>query len=230
MAEMERRVEAESGRPLPKPEPPGPIVSHGRFAEMWMPPYRNRTLMLTAFNIFQTVGFYGFANWVPTLLIKQGITVTNSLLYTALIALAAPVGPLIGLAIADRFERKHVIVAAALSALVFGLLFSQSFAVAEIVSLGVGLTLANNIRSYSFHTYQNELFPTGIRARAVGFVYSWSRSSAIFTAFLIAFTLDRFGTTGVFIAGAMLVVALLIGLMGPHAKPGARNDLALTTG
>ena len=65
--------------------------------------------------------------------------------------------------------------------------------------LGIGLTLANNIMSYSFHAYQNELFPTGIRARAVGFVYSWSRFSAIFTAFLIAFTLDRFGTTGVFI-------------------------------
>ena len=187
---------------------------------MWVPPYRNRTVMMTGFNIFQTVGFYGFANWVPTLLIKQGITVTNSLLYTAFIALAAPVGPLIGLAIADRFERKHVIVAAALSALVFGLLFSQSFHVVEIVVLGIGLTLANNIMSYSFHAYQNELFPTGIRARAVGFVYSWSRFSAIFTAFLIAFTLDRFGTTGVFvfIAGAMVAVALLIGLMGPRTR------------
>ena len=80
--------------------------------------------------------------------------------------------------------------------------------------------------SYSFHAYQNELFPTGIRARAVGFVYSWSRFSAIFTAFLIAFTLDRFGTTGVFvfIAGAMLAVALLIGLMGPRTR-----NLALET-
>ena len=220
MATLERRVEAEYGRALPPPEAPEPIVPHGRFAEMWVQPYRNRTVMMTGFNIFQTVGFYGFANWVPTLLIKQGITVTNSLLYTAIIALAAPVGPLIGLAIADRFERKHVIVAAALSALVFGLLFSQSFHVAEIVVLGIGLTLANNIMSYSFHPYQNELFPTGIRARAVGFVYSWSRFSAIFTAFLIAFTLDRFGTTGVFvfIAGAMVIVALLIGLMGPRTR------------
>ncbi len=226
MAALERRVEAEIGRPLPMPEAPEPIIPHGRFAAMWVPPYRNRTLMMTGFNIFQTVGFYGFANWVPTLLIKQGITVTNSLLYTALIALAAPVGPLIGLAIADRFERKHVIVAAALSALVLGLLFSQSFDVAEIVALGIGLTLANNIMSYSFHAYQNELFPTGIRARAVGFVYSWSRFSAIFTAFFIAATLDRFGTTGVFvfIAGAMLAVALLIGLMGPRTR-----NLALET-
>ncbi len=126
MTTLERRVAAEYGRPLPTPEAPEPVVPYGRFADMWVPPYRYRTIMMAGFNIFQTVGFYGFANWVPTLLIKQGITVTNSLLYTAIIALAAPVGPLLGLAIADRYERKHVIVAAALAVLVLGLLFSQS--------------------------------------------------------------------------------------------------------
>ena len=56
------------------------------------------------------MGFYGFANWVPTLLIKQGITMTTSLMYSSVIALAAPLGPLIGLFIGDRFERKTVIV------------------------------------------------------------------------------------------------------------------------
>ena len=51
---------------------------------------------MSVFNIFQTVGFYGFANWVPSLLVKQGITVSTSLGYTTVIALAAPVGPLLG--------------------------------------------------------------------------------------------------------------------------------------
>ena len=84
----------------------------------------------------------------------------------------------------------------------------------------MGLTLASNVMSYSFHAYQSELFPTGIRARAVGFVYSWSRFSAIFTGFIIAFVLDRSGTPGVFlfISATMLVVALLIGLMGPRTR------------
>ena len=31
--------------------------------------------MMSIFHVFQTVGFYGFANWVPTLLVKKGITV-----------------------------------------------------------------------------------------------------------------------------------------------------------
>jgi putative MFS transporter len=40
-----------------------------------------------------------------------------------------------------------------------------------LVCLGVGLTPGSNIMSYSYYAYQAELFPTSIRARAVGFVY-----------------------------------------------------------
>ncbi|OJA74585.1 MFS transporter [Burkholderia ubonensis] len=220
MRALEAKVEAEYGRPLPPPAPAQPVPARGSFRDMWVPPYRNRTIMMTIFNVFQTVGFYGFANWVPTLLIKQGITITTSLAYSSVIALAAPIGPLIGLLIADRFERKSVIVAMAGAAVVCGLLFSQTTAAALLIVLGIGLTLANNIMSYSFHAYQAELFPTAIRARAVGFVYSWSRFSAIFTSFAIAAVLKGFGTAGVFvfIAGAMAVVMAVIGLMGPRTK------------
>ncbi|MGU7779405.1 MFS transporter [Burkholderia sp. PU8-34] len=220
MRALEAKVEAEYGRALPPPAPSEPVPARGSFRDMWVPPYRSRTIMMTIFNVFQTVGFYGFANWVPTLLIKQGITVTTSLMYSSVIALAAPVGPLIGLLIADRFERKSVIVAMAGAAIVCGLLFSQTSVAALLIVLGIGLTLANNIMSYSFHAYQAELFPTAIRARAVGFVYSWSRFSAIFTSFVIAAVLKGFGTVGVFvfIAGAMAIVMASIGLMGPRTK------------
>ncbi|KWK16832.1 MFS transporter [Burkholderia stagnalis] len=220
MRALEAKVEAEYGRPLPPPAPAEPVPARGRFRDMWVPPYRKRTIMMTIFNVFQTVGFYGFANWVPTLLIKQGITITTSLMYSSVIALAAPIGPLIGLVIADRFERKSVIVAMAGAAIVCGLLFSRTTVAPLLIVLGIGLTLANNIMSYSYHAYQAELFPTAIRARAVGFVYSWSRFSAIFTSFVIAAVLNGFGTAGVFvfIAGAMAVVMAAIGLMGPRTK------------
>ena len=180
--------------------------------------------MMSIFNIFQTIGFYGFANWVPTLLIKQGITITNSLLYSSIIAISAPIGPIIGLFIGDKFERKTAIMVTAAAIVVFGLSFSQTSAGLLLIIMGVALTLASNIMSYSYHAYQTELFPTSIRTSAVGFVYSWSRLSAIFTSFLIAGILKEFGTTGVFvfIAVAMLIVMAVIGFMGPRTR-----DLAL---
>ncbi len=218
---MEEKVAREWGQPLPSPvAPPVSVTAKHTFRDMWRPPYRQRAAMMIIFNVCQTVGFYGFANWVPTLLMKQGITLTSSLLYSSIIAISAPIGPVIGLWIGDKFERKSVIVATAAGIMVCGLAFSQVSRGGLLIAMGVGLTLASNTMSYSFHAYQTELFPTSIRSMAVGFVYSWSRFSAIFTSFVIAAVLKGFGTSGVFvlIAAAMVIVMAVIGGMGPRTR------------
>lgn len=213
-----RRRVPESPRWLAQP------ARQGSFPEMWRPPYRSRSVMLIIFHLFQTVGFYGFSNWVPTLLIKRGIAITSSLRYTFIIAIAAPFGPLLAAALADAVERKWQIVVSAFGVAISGLLFAQMNAAALLIFFGVLLTLGNNILSFSCHAYQAELYPTRIRALAVGFVYSWSRISVVFSSFVIGFVLDRFGVPGVFtlIAGSMLIVMLAIGLLGPRT-----NNLAL---
>jgi putative MFS transporter len=223
---IEAKVEAESGKPLPAPGPDEPVAPASGFMDLWVPGVRGRVILMSVFNIFQTIGFYGFSNWAPSLLVKQGITVSTSLGYTTVIALAAPIGPLIGFFLGDRFERKWIIVAAAFVVLVCGLVFGQARETALIIGMGLMLTLGANIMSYSFHAYQQELFPTGIRARAAGFVYSWSRLSVIFNSFVIAFVLDAFGAPGVFvfIAAAMAIVMATIGIFGPRT-----TNLALET-
>ena len=60
---------------------------------------------------------------------------------------------------------------------------------ALLILFGVLITLSNNVLSYSFHSYQTELFPTRVRARAVGFTYSFSRISTVFASFIIGFFL-----------------------------------------
>jgi putative MFS transporter len=217
---IEARVAAEYGRPLPPPGPAEELSSASGFADLWVSPTRDRVIMMSVFNIFQTVGFYGFQNWAPSLLVNQGVEITKSLGYTTLIALAAPIGPLVGFFLGDKIERKFVIVAAAGVILVCGLIFGATRQPAVIIAMGLGLQLSNNMMSYSFHAYQQELFPTGIRARAAGFVYSWSRLSVIFSSFIIAYLLQNFGANGVFvfIAGAMVVVMATIGLFGPRVS------------
>ncbi len=220
VADMERRIRAETGRELAPPQTvTGEADSKpGAWTEMWNATYRGRTIMLVIFNLFQTIGFYGFSSWVPALLISQGIGVTKSLAYTFIIAVAAPIGPLIGVYVADRFERKWQIAWAAIGIAAFGLLFAQQTTAIGVIACGLLITLCANWLSFSFHAYQAELYPTRIRAQAVGFVYSWSRFSAIFSGFIIAFFLGRYGTIGVFgfIAGAMVVVFIVIGGFGPR--------------
>src|SRR5579872_1904594 len=127
VSKLEDKIRKDIGSDLP---PPDTVVGEaeiktGAWSEMWNATYRGRTIMLVIYNLFQTIGYYGFSSWVPQLLISQHIEVTKSLAYTFIIAIAAPIGPLVGVVFADRFERKWQIAWAAVGIAVFGLLFAQ---------------------------------------------------------------------------------------------------------
>ena len=219
VAGIETRVAAESGAPLPPPGPPeAGEAGEGTFAEIWQSPYSHRAIVMSVFNFFQTFGYYGFAAWVPTLLIAKGINITTSLEYSFIIAIANPVGPLLGTLIADRIERKWQVCLGAIGIGAFGILFANTIDPTLVIVFGVGVTLCNNLMSYSFHNYQSELFPTRIRSRAIGFVYSWSRLSAALSGLAIAFLINLGGVNAVFefIAVAMLIVVITIGAFGPR--------------
>ncbi len=220
LSRIEAQVVAETNMPLAVPGPAIAEVGKADYAEVFQPPYGRRTTVLSIFQFFQTYGYYGFAAWVPTLLIAKGITVTHSLEWAFIIAVANPVAPLIGMLIADRMERKWQIVLAALGIGVFGLLFASQTGAGPLIIFGVLITLSNNWLSFAFHNYQAELYPTRIRARAVGFVYSWSRLSAALSGLAIATFLGIGGATAVFIfiACCMAVVMIVIGGFGPRTR------------
>jgi len=230
LSRIEAQVQRETGQPLPPPKVVAgeALPTRGRWSEMWGGVYRRRTVMLILFNILQTVGYYGFASWAPTYLIAKGYDIPKSLLYTFIIAIAYPVSSLIGATFGDRFERKWLIVVPALGVALFGLLFANAGSAAEIIVFGILVTFCNNIMSYAFHAYQSELYPTRIRAQAVGFVYSFSRISAVISGFIIADLLKTSGDVGVFtfIAAAMVGVALVIGIMGPRVTRRRLEDIA----
>jgi putative MFS transporter len=82
------------------------------------------------------------------------------------------------------------------------------------------LTAANTTMSYAYHAYQSEVFPTAIRARAAGLVYSMSRVSATFSGFIVAYILRVAGVNGVFglITTAMIIVIITIATFGPNVR------------
>jgi putative MFS transporter len=231
--EVMRALEAESlsGAPvqptITTKESARPSRERGTFAELWRPPYLRRTVMLILFQMLQTIGFYGFANWAPTFLLKRGFSLLHSLEYTMLIALVSPVGPILGAWTSDRLERKWTIVVLALLVAAFGLGFGSASTPAAVVTFGALLTLCNYWFSAVFHAFQAELFPTRIRATGVGFTYSWSRLSAAFTSLLIGAVLAH-GVPAVFalLAAAMTGVAVIIAALGPRTNRVALEELS----
>lgn len=227
LCKMEERAVQYTGRPLSPADVPTRSLSAGpeqaNFMELFRAPYGARTYTMVVFHLFQTIGYFGFGNWLPTLLVSKGISLTKSLSYMLATVLILPILPFLFGLFADKVERKWMIVGGSLLGAVFGLLMSgitknSNFVLYTLI--GMMLTAGLSLMSLAYHTYQSELFPTRIRARAVGFVYSISRLSALFSTFLISAVLTRSGSQSVFmlISGAMLIVALTIGVFGPRTK------------
>jgi putative MFS transporter len=211
-------ADARSERPLAAS--PARAATNVGYADLFKPPYLSLVVLFMVFNFCQAFGFYGFANWVPTLLVEKGITVTKSLQYSFIVAFAYPIAPLLAASFADRLERKWIICGACVAIIAFGFGFSQFTEPALLILSGVLLTAANMTMSYAYHAYQTEVFPTSIRARASGLVYSMSRVSAMFSGFIVAYMLRVAGVGGVFglITTAMIIVIITIATFGPNVR------------
>lgn len=221
MAEMERRCGVSAAADFPASSEAASLEPvRGHFKDIWSPRYRGRTMMLVVMNFFQAIGFFGFGNWLPALLSGKGASVTHSLLYAFFITLAYPLGALICSRYADRMENKWQIVLSCLTTVVFGTLFAMQSNPAWLILCGFFITWSNAWLTYSYHSYQSEVFPTHIRARAVGFCYSFSRLSTVFSSIIIGLILQYSGASSAiaFIVVSMLIVMLTIGIFGPKTR------------
>ena len=194
-----------------------PFDETARRASLFAPAWRRRVVMLTTANVLVAIGFFGFGNWLPTLLASQGHSIVKSIQFTVCIALCYPLCPLVFMLFADRVERKWQISGATLLAGVLGVCFGYQDSALRLILFGIAVTMANLLTGYSLHTYQSELFPSAIRARAVGFVYSWSRLAVVFSSLIIGSLLQAGGANAVllFLGATQVAVAVLVAVMGP---------------
>src|SRR5690242_9063096 len=93
---MEKEAERRIGRALPPTDtvslPAGTIRRGGSLLEnlgaLWGRDLRRNTLMLWALWGSITFSYYGFFTWIPSLLLKQGLTITKSFGYSIIIYIA----------------------------------------------------------------------------------------------------------------------------------------------
>jgi MFS transporter, putative metabolite:H+ symporter len=231
--ELEREACEELGLDgLPEPEAVEVEPAEGAsLREIFQPPYRRRTVMLWIFQFVQTVGYYGFGTLAPLVLAAKGFDIVDTLGFTAVIYLGYPVGSALSIPLMERFERKHLIMASALAIGAFGLVFGFARESWLILSAGFLTTTVSNVFSNSFHIYQAEIFPTRMRATAVGTAYSLSRLSGAILPFVTVAVLDNVGASAVFLGAFVLMVLLVVdvGVLGPRST-GLNLEVASSEG
>lgn len=194
----------------------GPTVS--ALQRLRLSPYRQRLIMLVVFHLFQPFGYFGFGTLAALVLVSRGYDVTSSLLFTAVSFIGYPIGSLVSIPLLKRFERKYLIMVMVAVMAAAGVLFATVNVAALIVVFGLLITAASNVFSNVYHVYQAEIFPSDVRATAIGWTYSVSRLSSAALPFILVPVLDNYGATAMFAAVlvALATTIAVIASMGPR--------------
>lgn len=221
MKKIELEVSKEKGS-LPEPEVSKQVIKPKKMpvTALFKGNYLKISLLLTVLWVTQTVGYFGYSSWAPTLLFKQGITIEKSLIYVAVATLGAPLGSYIAVLISDRFERKWSLTITGVTIAISGLLYGLTFNPVFIIIFGLLVNMFERVFTALAYAYSPELFPTEVRAIGSGVPYGIGRLSNLIGPIIISYIFTHSGYQSVFyfIASTWLIGAVVIGFFGPRTK------------
>ena len=201
-------------------------------AALWSPSVRRTTLMLWILWLAITFSYYGFFTWIPSLLVKQGMTTTKSFGYSILIYLAQIPGYYSAAFLSEKLDRKWTIVLYMLLGGAAAYLMSNATTETSITAAGAILSFFMNGTYAGIYAYTPELYPTAFRATGMGVASSFGRIGGLSAPIVIGYTFRQIGFDGVFVIttivlviGALAVAWLGIGTAGKSLEQITAEEL-----
>lgn len=182
--------------------------------------YLGPTILLTVLWVTQTIGFFGYSSWAPTLLAQEGFSVQKSLFYVALTTVGAPLGSFVASMVTDRFERKWCLVVFGTLIAICGLLYGLTFNPVLIVVFGFLVNMFERGYTALAYAYSPEVFDTRGRSLGTGVSYGLGRLSNAAGPLIIAslYSNNGYESVFIFIAGTWMVGAVALAIFGPATR------------
>ncbi|HEY4462298.1 MAG TPA: MFS transporter [Streptosporangiaceae bacterium] len=226
LSEIEARVAAERGQPLPPPPPaavlPGPEPGPGGSARMLLRrPYLRRSAVLwTTFGGIFFV-FYSIQTFMPTVVASMGFTLTSAFVFTAVIVGVSIPGKLLEAWVVERWGRRPVIItfgaAAAAAALAFGFVRGAG----PVLLVGCVMSFFGIGADPAVKVYTAESYPTAIRATGTSLTEGFGRLlSGVIGPALVPLLLVAGGVAAVYtlVGVAALVAVVTVALFGEETR------------
>jgi putative MFS transporter len=172
--------------------------------------------------------------FLPQFFLRQGLTITNSLGYTAVLAGASLIGCALGAYLSDAIGRRWSIIGASFLTIIFGWFYAHSNAASDpeiVLAIGAALIVAIYIKTaILFGVYTPELFPTEIRLRANGICNTLGRGATVISPFVVGALLTNYGLPGVVGLMIALVAVQIIAVYFWGVEPARRSLEGLDPG
>ena len=234
MTAIETEVAASAG-PLPAPAATIPVAQVSA-ADMLRPPLLQRMIVGSWVLITINTLIFGFVIFLPQFFLRQGLTITNSLGYTVVLAAASLVGCAVGAWSSDAIGRRWSIIGASVMTIVFGYIYARFDAASDpaiVLSVGFVLIVAIYVQTaLLFGVYTPELFPTEIRLRANGICNTLGRGATVISPFVVGWLLVHYqlpGVVGLMIA-LLVVQIIVVYVWGVEPRNRALEDVAAPVG
>jgi MFS transporter, putative metabolite:H+ symporter len=228
LTEIEARVAAEIGRPLPPPpairlveRPPGaggaggaagPAGASTPMRAIFSRRFRRRSLVLwTTFGGIFFV-FYSIQTFMPTVVASMGFTLTSAFVFTAVIVAVSIPGKLLEAWVVERWGRRPVIITFGIVAAVAALTFGFVRGVLPVLLAGCVMSFFGIGADPAVKVYTAESYPTPVRATGTSLTEGFGRllSGVIGPAF-IPLLLAAGGVVAVYsLVGAVALVAVVV--------------------
>jgi putative MFS transporter len=171
--------------------------------------------------------YYAFFSWIPSLLIKHGMTITQSFSYSIAIYSAQIPGYFSAAYLNEKLGRKGVVATYMLLGGISAIALAFSQSELQIMLAGMSLSFFMNGAFAGVYAYTPEIFPTSVRATGTGSSSSFGRIGSVSAPILVGYVYPQFGFGGVFgmttlvlLAGAIVVV-----LFGIQTKGRSLEDI-----
>ena len=170
---------------------------------------------------------FGFVIFLPQFFLRQGLTITNSLGYTVVLACASLVGCAFGAVLSDYIGRRWSIIGASFLTIAAGWVYAHFNAASDpiiVLSVGAILIIAIYIQTaILFGVYTPELFPTEIRLRANGICNTLGRGATVVSPFVVGYLMVNYQLPGVIWLMIGLVVVQIIAVYFWGVEPAKRS-------
>jgi len=196
------------------------------FSEIFSPVFRKQTIFLLLLNIFGLFAWWGLFSWMPpylTLPVEKGGRGLSMMNTTTLLVTLNLVGMFPGYLfygwVADKLGRKRSLILYTLCAAGLIPLYAAARTPWIILVLGAFVGFFGTGFFAGSGIIGSELFPTRVRARALGFTYNGARALSCVAPYTIGWVGDKKGLSAAFLLCAIaFVLTAIVATQLPETK------------